>query len=153
MTDLKILTVPNPILKQAAIACAEGFDAALLADKMLLWARNHNASGMKTLCVGLAAPQVGYSVRLFIMIPDPKKAKNFICINPAIVGRGKLLVKAKEGCFSAPGVSFEAERHAVIDVTYTDENGAAVKRSFWHFEARIFQHELDHLNGILCCEK
>lgn len=158
MQDLKsepitIRIMPDALLTQVAQAVnimnGELVEAQVLARKMIEWIWNNNCTMGARVAVGLAAPQVGEPVRLFVMMPDPKRKKFITCINPTIERHGKEVVTEKEGCFSAPGVNFEAKRWAVIDVSYTDEKDKMLKRTLKRWEARIFQHELAHLDGYV----
>lgn len=112
--------------------------AAEIADHMKLLMKLSNG-------VGLAAPQVGISERFFVMRDG---GLTLVCINPEILSHGKDEEHGVEGCLSFPGLSKNTVRHRVITVGYLDENTKPVKRTFKGFEARIFQHELDHLNGV-----
>lgn len=101
--------------------------------------------------VGLAAPQVGWSVRLFLMNPTgdrTKKEAEQVVINPRIrKRRGRAL--GEEGCLSFPGIFVEVERARAIVVEWTDLCGARHEASLTDFPSRVFQHEFDHLENIL----
>lgn len=95
--------------------------------------------------LGLAAPQIGQSIRLFVMkIGD----EEFECINPVIKEQSNNIVSDKEGCLSFPELSLIIKRPAEIFVTYQTIEGIVIQRWFNGKAARCFQHELDHLNGI-----
>jgi peptide deformylase len=102
----------------------------------------------KVICVGLAAPQVGVMRRFFLMVNRDTK-KILFCFDPRIERHGKDLQWAEEGCLSCPGESANVPRWKIIDVEYTNENGQLIRSTFRGFNARVFQHELDHLNGML----
>lgn len=94
--------------------------------------------------VGLAAPQVGLQKRFFIMnVNEP-----IVCINPEIVDRSEEMIVTKEGCLSYPNLFLNVKRHAEVRVRYTDDNGDEIVRLLNGLEARCFQHELDHLDGV-----
>lgn len=104
---------------------------------------------------GLAAPQVGYPIRLFVMAGGlndrrmpPYPSADHVFINPQIVSFGAEKTFRKEGCLSMPGVYFEVERYAEVDVHYHNLNGEFVDRRFYGVEAICVQHEIDHLDGI-----
>jgi peptide deformylase len=106
--------------------------------------------------VGIAAPQVASSVRLFIIAsrPSPRypyapKMEPTAIIDPQIVDRSAEMVMGWEGCLSVPGVRGLVPRHQSIEVTYITAAGEFVRAELTDFIARIFQHELDHLDGIL----
>lgn len=99
---------------------------------------------------GLAAPQVGMSCRAFVM----NTGKNpMAIINPEIVEYGDRLERMIEGCLSLPGEMVEMERPRRVKVKYTDERGKERKATFEGMTARCFQHEFDHLEGLLINRK
>jgi peptide deformylase len=109
--------------------------------------------------VGLAAPQVGKSLRLFIAKPS-KKSKNLVFINPQIVKKIKKEKNPKkeehkklEGCLSLLNIWGEVKRFDSIWVSYLDVAGNKHNRRFDGFMATILQHEIDHLDGILFPKK
>lgn len=96
--------------------------------------------------LGLAAPQVGLSLRICLArIGDHMTA----LINPEITWKSDGTWTHEEGCLSLPGVTVEVERARTITVKYLDERGRAQERRLEEWEARIVQHEVDHLEGIL----
>jgi peptide deformylase len=99
--------------------------------------------------VGLAAPQAGWNVRLFIANPDgggPEKEKVFI--NPRIISSSGSVNEA-EGCLSFPTLYVTVNRALEVEVEYKDANFNTLRETFEGFMARIVQHENDHLEGIL----
>lgn len=147
----------DPILRKRAHKLQDfGPRTRTLIDDML--ATMQEAAG-----VGLAAPQVGLRWRLFVArlpIPDEDDeemrqkmgeaaGKTFVFANPRIIKRSREMVEGVEGCLSLPGISGLVERHEQIVVTGQDRHGARqrVKASGWL--ARVFQHEIDHLDGRL----
>lgn len=97
--------------------------------------------------VGIAAPQVGVNERVCIVTLDGKKP--MAMINPKITLVSKEKVWGEEGCLSLPDRWGEVERHQAITVTYTDEKEKQVTLKLKDFNARVVQHEIDHLDGIL----
>lgn len=104
--------------------------------------------------VGLAAPQVGLSIRMFIVdldviSDDEPQYKGYLhtFINPEILEEGDEMSSMSEGCLSIPGINENVKRPTKIRVAYTDENGEDQNRWLEGFEARVFQHEYDHLDG------
>ncbi|HJJ36335.1 MAG TPA: peptide deformylase, partial [Methanocorpusculum sp.] len=100
--------------------------------------------------VGLAAPQVGISQRFFVMNAGDKVRK---VINPEIVQYGSALAEMEEGCLSIPGIHKKVRRSRRISVRYTDETGAVIEEELKDFTARVFQHEYDHLDGIMFVDR
>lgn len=96
--------------------------------------------------VGLAAPQVGESLRICI---GKVNGKDTPLINPDIVWRGKEMAIDEEGCLSLPHTWLPVPRAVEITLRYQDEKGKLQERKLKDFDARVVQHEVDHLEGIL----
>lgn len=101
--------------------------------------------------VGLAANQVGDKRRYFVMLRQNGLAAVFI--NPRITNTSGVLVDSKEGCLSFPGHKCIVERHESIELRYMLLNGKPTTAILTGYEAIVAQHEIDHLDGILCIEK
>lgn len=100
--------------------------------------------------VGLAAPQVGVSKRITVVNPEPENKSTLIrMINPRIISVSDDEDTLEEGCLSVPGIRGQVIRPTAIEVAYFDEEGKEHTISAEGPVARIIQHELDHLNGIL----
>ncbi len=97
--------------------------------------------------LGLAAPQVGVSLRAFVMVC--KSGQLLKVLNPKVLDRGKIINSKQEGCLSLPGKRFNKKRAKRIKVEFRNEIGEFVKMELRNLDAFVFQHELDHLNGIL----
>lgn len=152
---LKILTVPNKVLNAPTqqVSRVDGKIRKLIVEMEETLIAQTDPEG-----VGLAAPQVGVSLALFIIKPSPK-AKLEVFINPKIVKqedaadpeqppRTKKQTKM-EGCLSIPRIWAPLRREKDIIVTYMDETGETLTKPFKGFKSTIVQHEIDHLNGIL----
>lgn len=100
---------------------------------------------------GLAAPQVGAMVRLFVMDIGWKEGKSdpLVCINPMFQEIGEDREIAPEGCLSIPGVTAQINRPTQVQMVWTGLNGARYVQSFEGFGAVCAQHELDHLDGVV----
>lgn len=105
--------------------------------------------------VGIAAPQIHNSSRIFIMCskpnaryPDAPLMAPTAIINPEILEYSKEKIKSWEGCLSVPSMRGLVPRHSTIIVRYFDQQGNEHVKELTGFIARIFQHELDHLNGL-----
>jgi peptide deformylase len=100
--------------------------------------------------VGIAAPQIGYDVRIIAIRPTAD-SKPDIMINPEIVSHGPKALKAVEGCLSYPGYYSLVERYLEIKVKFIDKDNKHQEKDFEGFAARIIQHEIEHLNGNNGC--
>ena len=100
--------------------------------------------------VGLAMPQVGINKRAFIMMNGKKL---ITCVNPVITKKSHSVVMIEEGCLSVPGYGVKIPRSQSIEVRYFDENRKLHRETLAGLEAIIFQHELDHLNGVLIIDQ
>lgn len=98
---------------------------------------------MRSRGVGLSANQAGLPHRVFVMASNPI----VVCFNPRLVDVGEEQVILDEGCLSYPGLAVKVKRAKNIKVRYTQPNGEVVTQKFTGLTARIFQHELDHMNG------
>jgi peptide deformylase len=149
-----IVTLPEPVLRRKARPVTT-FDKNLqiLIDDMIETMRE--APG-----VGLAAPQVGISERLIVIEyvdppeddeeePKEVKPKLYVMVNPEIVKTSEEKVLGVEGCLSIPGLVGEVERFAMVQVKGLNRRGQPMKVKAEGWLARIFQHEIDHINGIV----
>ena len=105
--------------------------------------------------IGLAAPQVAVNKQLIVIDCEPDNAANppLLLINPKITGYSRELCNGEEGCLSIPGVYMEVVRPQAIDVAFKDEHGRPRKLKASGLLARVIQHEMDHLNGILFVDR
>ena len=95
--------------------------------------------------IGLAAPQVGVNVNLFVMYMDGQPVA---CVNPTIISASDEISEMYEGCLSFPEVRILIKRPSDVNVRFFNANGRLVIKNLSGIEARCFQHELDHLSGI-----
>lgn len=110
--------------------------------------------------VGLAAPQVGKSLRLFVIDADPLKdvfpeTEGFkrAFLNPTILEQSEEEVMMEEGCLSFPGLSERVTRPKSVRIKYQDQKGEWHDETLDGFCARVFQHEYDHIEGVLFTDK
>lgn len=152
---LPVIQLGNPILRQKALMIEDIKDERIqkLIDDLMATVAQANG-------VGIAAPQVGEKDRLFIVAsrPNPRyphapKMEPTAMINPRIIAHSTEIVKGWEGCLSIPGIRGFVPRFAAIEVEYTDRHGKSQKQAFTDFVARIFQHEHDHLDGIVFVDR
>ncbi|MCM0593197.1 MAG: peptide deformylase [Gloeotrichia echinulata DVL01] len=150
-----IIQLGNPTLRQKAAFIDNIQDEGiqqLIEDLM--------ATVVKANGVGIAAPQVAKSVRLFIVAsrPNPRypnapEMEPTAMINPIIIAHSSEVVKGWEGCLSVPGIRGLVPRYQAITVEYTDRNGNLQQQELTDFVGRIFQHEYDHLDGIVFVDR
>ncbi|HUV37399.1 MAG TPA: peptide deformylase [Patescibacteria group bacterium] len=104
--------------------------------------------------VGLAAPQVGVSKRIAVVNPEPKNSETLIAmINPHIVVTSSETTSVEEGCLSVPDIRGNVIRPTSIEVAYQDGEGREHRIEIDGIVARIIQHEVDHLDGILFVDR
>ncbi|CAB4162892.1 Def N-formylmethionyl-tRNA deformylase [uncultured Caudovirales phage] len=96
--------------------------------------------------IGLAANQVGIPYRIFAMRAAPE---NFVCFNPRIVQPSEAEIVLEEGCLTFKGLQVKVKRPQHVRVRFQTPNGETLTKQFTGISARIFQHELDHLDGIV----
>jgi len=145
--------LPDPVLRRKARPVTR-FDKSLqaLIDEMIETMRE--APG-----VGLAAPQVGISDRLIVVeyyenekaeeAEDEMKKKVWVVLNPEIVKTSEEKVMGVEGCLSVPNLVGEVERHVAVQIKGLNRHGQPMRIKAQGWLSRIFQHEIDHLNGVV----
>jgi len=145
---LPIVVYGDPVLKKVAEDIAPGsMDIKKLVSDM--FETMHEANG-----VGLAAPQIGLAIRLFIVDTtkaDKENKSNFkkVFINPEILEEWGDEWGFEEGCLSIPGIRSEVLRPSNLKIKYLDENFKEHTEDYDGFKARVIQHEYDHIEGIL----
>lgn len=135
----------DPILRKVA-AEVQNFDAALVALVSDMYETMYAATGR-----GLAAPQIGESVCVFVIDTTWKEAEPTprAFVNPVIIAASPIKEARPEVCLSIPDRSFAVERPAWVDAAWQDPDGAPQMARLEGIEAICFCHELDHLNGVL----
>jgi len=156
---LPIIAYGTPLLRKECEEFEEGEDISKLISDM--FDTMYNAAG-----VGLAAPQIGLTKRLFLVDASPfgeeepdneieardfEKLKDFkkVFINPIIEEESGEKWDFAEGCLSIPGIREKVNRHSNIKISYFDENWNYKEEEYTGLAARIIQHEYDHIEGIL----
>lgn len=153
MALLEIIQPDNPILRKKAVRVTDfGKKLQTLIDDML--ETMISAEG-----VGLAAPQIAESRRLILVrLPDDEDSKEefgdeagklYVVANPKIIKHSRSTVSGVEGCLSLPGLMGDVERYENVVVTGQDREGKAIRIKAKDWLARVFQHEIDHLDGKL----
>jgi peptide deformylase len=141
--DLELRTLPDEVLRENARQ-VHIFDDRLRSflEKMFVFMRENRG-------IGLAAPQVGILYRLIAV--DIGIDTNFV-VNPEIVSLSENSEPETEGCLSIPGREFEVDRPLEIEIRGLDPAGREISFGARGLDARVLQHEIDHLNGVLICD-
>lgn len=144
MAILPIRKFGDPVLRQKASEIEEitELHRRLIAD---MFETMRDAPG-----VGLAGPQVGVLERIFVWETDEEDG---VVINPTIVERSDDTFEGEEGCLSLPGIAYDVDRHYRIVVEGLDIDGEPIRLEVEDFRARVFQHEIDHLDGVLFIDR
>ncbi|MCB0400985.1 MAG: peptide deformylase [Flavobacteriales bacterium] len=153
---LPIVAYGTPVLRQETEEIDEHYpDLKLLIEDM--WETMYASSG-----VGLAAPQIGKAIRLFVIDAsgfnedgDHPELENFkrVFINPIILEESGKEWKFEEGCLSIPGIREDVSRKPEVTIEYYNEQFELVEEKLDGIAARIIQHEYDHIEGILFTDK
>jgi len=136
----------DPVLRTRARE-VDRFDDELREEVRRMGQLMHDAMG-----IGLAAPQVGVSHRVLVYRVEPDSPLNAL-VNPEIVWSGEETETVEEGCLSLPAVHVDVERPVHVRVRAKDEHGEDVVVEASGLEARVIQHELDHLDGVLILDR
>jgi peptide deformylase len=154
-TSTPIAELGNPTLRQFAQAIDNPQDPSVqtLIDRML--AMMEQAGG-----VGIAAPQVGVSMQLVIVAsrstpryPDAPEMVPTPMLNPRLLAHSQGMEKGWEGCLSVPGIRGLVPRYSSVTIAYLDRAGQPQEQTLDGFVARIFQHEYDHLQGVVFIDR
>lgn len=144
--NICVVKYPDPRLKEATTEIETvDEDVKTLAKKMLeiMFANNG---------VGLAGPQVGVSVRLFVTSPTFDENDVHVYINPKIISGDKPITE-EEGCLSFPNIYCKIRRNSRVEIQATDIDGNTITETLTGLAAKAYQHELDHLEGILLSDR
>jgi peptide deformylase len=135
----ELVSSSDPILRQAM----DKFDFYITPTDPIQLAKDLAETMIANDGLGLAANQIGLPYRAFAI----KAEQVIVCFNPTIVSSSQEIVALEEGCLSYPNLYVKIKRSKSIRVRYTQPNADIVTKTFDGLTARIFQHELDHLNG------
>jgi peptide deformylase len=146
---LPVVAFGDPVLKTVAKDIASTTDVKTLVANM--FETMYAANG-----VGLAAPQIGQSIRLFVIDStamqeegEEEKGYKLAFINPIVLEESGELWGYEEGCLSIPGIRAQVQRYPVIKIKFFNEAWEAQEMTFDGLNARVIQHELDHIDGKL----
>ena len=135
-----LVPVTDPILKKPLESCSIGLDRKELQTTLQNAMEHHQG-------IGLSANQIGIKERAFIMYSDVKKKEMISCFDPLITDYSEEKIIMDEGCLTWPGLWLKVERSEGIQCVYNDVDGELVQVQMHGLEARIFQHEYDHMEG------
>ena len=152
-TELRILKYPHPSLRaeNAPVSEAELRDGSIAQIAKEMFLVMYAAEG-----IGLAAPQVGINKKLMVYNESGDKKKwldEVVMVNPVITEFSEAVDVETEGCLSFPAMNGEVERSKWIKVEALNLRGKKISKKFTGWEARIFQHEYDHLNGVVYIDR
>lgn len=142
---LRILTEPDPVLHKKCSEVSDPSDPFI--QRLIL---NMKETLKKAKGIGLAAPQVGVNKRVIIV---NLWKDEYILINPKITYRSRDKEVSEEGCLSVPGIYLNIERSKKVRVKVLDVSGKKIKIKAKGLLARVLQHEIDHLEGILITDR
>lgn len=144
--DLQVIHYPDPRLREICVEVEEVDDSVrALAERMCELMLDSRG-------VGLAAPQVGITVRLFVASPEFTPEDCHVYINPRIL-ESEGSEDGEEGCLSFPGISCKVKRSRRVVIEATDLSGQTFRDDVKDLHARICQHESDHLDGRLLVDR
>jgi len=153
MTVREVISIPNPVLRRKARPVTDfGAELQVLIDDMVDTMRAEPG-------VGLAATQVNVSLRVIVVeFPENEEEEDaeprlYSVVNPEIVRSSKETEIGIEGCLSVPGLQGEVERNTEITVRGYSRRGQPLRLKLRGWTARIFQHEIDHLDGVLFIDR
>ncbi len=146
VADLRILTYPDPILREVAVSI-ESIDETVAAVAARMIELMHEGDG-----AGLAAPQVGISWRMFVTRANDDHPDR-VYVNPKVAILEADQTARPEGCLSLPGITIDLNRPESASVTALDLEGREFTLLDRDLLARIWQHEADHLDGVLIIDK
>lgn len=147
---LPVYLYGHPVLREAGQDITANYEGLtqLIAD---MWETMYHTDG-----IGLAAPQIGRAIRLFVIDADPMKEHHPECagfkrvfINARIVEYSERTLEEQEGCLSIPRIHEQVVRPESITVEYMNEDFLPQRETFTGFAARVVQHEYDHIEGVL----
>jgi peptide deformylase len=145
--QLKIVVYPDPGLRVKARPVEQVTEQLRAAARQML-EMMHAAPG-----VGLAATQVGINLRFFVANPTGRPEDDRVFINPVLVGPSRESTQAEEGCLSLPDIRGNVRRPTKITIRAQDLEGRSVEITSDQLAARVWQHETDHLDGVLIIDR
>ena len=140
MATYTLLENNNLALTVPLSGCSEDLDRKELMDNLIETMKSFHG-------IGLSASQCGVMERVFVMYSDVRKGEIISCFNPQLISEGTEMVLMDEGCLTFPGLWLKIRRPDHIACSFEDENGDSQQVTMMGLECRIFQHEMDHMDG------
>ena len=141
MAIYKLLENDNPILKVPLSGLSEDLDREMLTENLVETMREYKG-------IGLSASQCAVMERVFVMYSDIREQKIMACYDPHILEYSEETILMSEGCLTYPGLWLKVRRPISIKAEWEDTEGTKGKYELFGLEARIFQHEYDHMEGF-----
>ncbi len=138
----KVRLITDPVLRKPCLEVSPSEDPMFIIGLL----ETMNETMKAEAGIGLAANQIGHSLRIFILKREDSYQE---FINPAVIMYGDIVAFEGEGCLSIPGASATTQRFATVKLSWLDKNGIKNEALFEGMEAFAVQHEMDHLNGKL----
>ena len=139
----QVLKYPDPVLKRKSEEVGE------VTDQIKQLAQDLKETMFASQGIGLAAPQIGVLKRIIAV----QEKTPLVFINPRITKKSREITVEQEGCLSFPGIFLKINRAKEVEVEALDENGEKISFKAQGLMARVLQHEIDHLDGILCIDR
>ena len=140
MMELNLVKSTDPVLTMSMPEVGNDVDLTQLSKDMFLIMWSNGG-------IGLAAPQVGMALRMFVM--GSQQGPNFVCINPEVLSSSDEVENSVEGCLSFPSLWLNIKRPTWVQARYRTLGGELIEQRFEGLLARCYLHELDHLNGTV----
>jgi peptide deformylase len=140
MAQYKLIEPNHPSLKVPVDQCSSDLDRKELARDLIETMKIANG-------LGLSANQVGVRERAFVMYKDVNKRETLACFNPHVLEYSEEKILMDEGCLSYPGLWLKINRPTAVIVEFENESGTNEQFQLYGLESRIFQHEMDHMQG------
>ena len=146
--QIKILKHPDTFLRQPTqeVELPLSEENNIILDNMIKIM--YQANG-----IGLAANQIGYNRRMFVMDTSNERNKPQTFINPIVKSKNNIKMSDIEGCLSCPGEEVKVSRSLSVNLEWKCEHGKNQHKTFYHLPGRVVQHEMDHLNGKLIIDE
>jgi peptide deformylase len=145
--EFQIFAYPDPVLRKPAEP-VESFDEELSETIAAMYARMRESQG-----VGLAAPQVGLKLRILVLNHTGEEGGDLALVNPEIQKAWGPKTAMEEGCLSFPSIYGEVSRPECVRVKAQHPDGEEFVEEYEGFQARVIQHEMDHLEGVLLVDR